>query len=145
MKCGITDSVMMMNIANLTPNCNLDFLISLFEQIIELVVDESVVSETEFDSHLEEKLIPNVKGLYRQSQKVKATLEDLITDIVEAVRKGHSQDDVCTYLQFPTISSIMSDNIRCNKYTSTSSSKSIVAFATKCIMHDCCDRLECCF
>ena len=40
-------------------------------------------------------MIPYVRGLYRQSQKVKATLEDLVTDIVEAVRKGHSHDDVC--------------------------------------------------
>jgi len=89
---------MMINIADLTPNCDLhvDFSISLFKQIIELVVDESVVSEAEFDSHLEEKLIPYAKGLYRQLQKVKATLQDLISDIVEAVSKGHSQDDVCT-------------------------------------------------
>ena len=84
-----------MNVADFTPNCNIDFFISLFEQIIELVADKSVVSEVEFDSHLEEKLIPYVRGLYCQSQKVKTTLEDLITDIVEAVRKGHSHDDVC--------------------------------------------------
>lgn len=93
--CGSTGSAMTMNIADLTPSCNIDLFISLLEQIIELVADKSVVSETEFDSHLEEKMIPYVRGLYRQSQKVKATLDNLVTDIVEAVRKGHSHDDVC--------------------------------------------------
>ena len=56
-----------------------------------------MASEEAFDAHLTDFLIPYVTDLYKQSSKIKTNLHDFCSDIVEAVKKGHSPDDVCTF------------------------------------------------
>lgn len=59
------------------------------------MADPDVISEESFDSHVKEKLIPYVQGLYRNSEKIQATMDQLVTDLVTAVEKTNSRDKVC--------------------------------------------------
>lgn len=63
-------------------------------QIIDEVADNSIISKEEIDKYLSDTLVPYVSQQYGKSQKVNATLNQFMRDVIAAVEKEKLQNEV---------------------------------------------------
>lgn len=58
------------------------------------MADNSIISKEEIDKYLSDTLVPYVSQQYGKSQKVNATLNQFMRDVIAAVEKEKLQNEV---------------------------------------------------